>query len=70
MELNNKLNARLSVLKRFNSNLKLPYRYSLKDIKQILKHFSRLNFKIGSSVPMWFYSYNQGYFLTALQDLE
>lgn len=42
-------------------------RYSMKDIHKVLNHFSKRLYESNIS-PLWFLSYNQGYFGIALEE--
>lgn len=59
-----KLRFRISLLRALND---ISNFYTFKDTKKIIKYFS--NFDLNNK-PLWAYSYSQGFFITALKDLE
>lgn len=67
-----KLEARLKVMEILNKvarqeNLSLN---GMKDIKGLISAFARHFWRHNNITPLWFYSYHQGWFDMAVEDLK
>lgn len=69
---NNKLNCRIAIMQSFNKLNKsnnINFNYNFKDTKKVISHFSQ-NIYNSKNFPLWAYSYYQGYFNLAKQEIS